>query len=244
MKKIIFSFDDGLLDFYDNVFPILRKYNISATLNVITGFSDKNIKTDYNCCSINQLKELLDYGIELANHSNDHVCPEPIEGYDIAQKKLNTWFPKNIIYGIATPYTQQIPEHFYEWCHNNKVKYIRLGDIGYKRLFQKKIVKKGLVSYFRIYCHNNSHYIKRKGIKIVYSIPIWADKPAEYYKNIIEVSSFNPKITFMFHSIFDSEEEFKSCPYPEGAWTISKLEDLIKWILDKGYKICRQCDTL
>ena len=34
MKYVVFSFDDGRKDFYTNALPILRKYNLLATVNV------------------------------------------------------------------------------------------------------------------------------------------------------------------------------------------------------------------
>ena len=244
MKRIVFSFDDGLSDFYSNVFPILKKYKIKATLNVITGFSDKSVESNYDCCSVEQLHELVSYGIEIANHSNDHLSQEPITGYDIAQKKLIKWFPNQPIVGVATPYTQGVQRNFYKWCRQNNIKYVRLGDIDYRFYIQKIAVKMGLVSYFRTYCFNNSHYKKKNGTKIIYSFPVFANKDVDFYKKIVEVCSFNPKITFMFHSLFDSEKYFETCPYPKGAWTTQKFEELVKWALSRKYKICRQCDTL
>lgn len=243
MKKIIFSFDDGLEDFYQNVFPILKKYNIKATLNVITGFSDKTFINEYCCCTKEQLGELLSYGIELANHSDNHVYPENIDGYDVAQKKLNKWFPNNKVIGVVTPYTQNPPSEIYKWCNDNSIRYIRIGDIGCTK-FQQFLIKKRLISHFRLYCFNNSHYKKREGIKIVYSFPVFASEPVSYYKKIIEASCLNPKITFMFHSILASEKQFASCPYPKGAWTTKKFEELVQWILKKGYKICCQSEAI
>lgn len=38
MKTVILTFDDSRLDFYTNVFPLLKEFNIPATLNVITDF--------------------------------------------------------------------------------------------------------------------------------------------------------------------------------------------------------------
>lgn len=244
MKKIIFSFDDALLDFYTNVFPILKKYGVKATLNVITGFSDKTVPSDYRCCSIEQLKEMSDYGIEIANHSDDHVFPEPLEGYDLAQKKLQKWFPDIQVCGVATPFTQQVPTGFFEWCIDNGIKYVRLGDCAPTRKIQRFIIKSQLISHRRIYCINNSHYSKKNKVKVIYSFPIMANKSADEYKSIIELCSFNPRVTLMFHSLVKSGDKCNECQYPEGAWTINKFEELVEWILKKGYKICRQCDTI
>ena len=244
MKNIIFSFDDALLNFYENVFPILKKYNIKATLNVITGFTDGTINTDYDCCSISQLNEMLDYGIELTNHSDDHLCPEPLDGYDKAQKKLVKWFPNYNVCGVVTPFTQPVPEHFFEWCKPNKIKYVRLGDTEYIKPIQKMLLKLKLISRFRFYCHNNSHYSRKKGVKIVNSFPIFENKPIEYYERIISLCHLNPKITFFFHSVVKNESDIENCIYPETAWTTSKFEKFVQWIIENGYNICRHMDTI
>ncbi|MCX7622827.1 MAG: polysaccharide deacetylase family protein [Thermomicrobium sp.] len=39
-KPIVLTFDDGYRDFYENAWPILRKYGFHATIFVITGFLD------------------------------------------------------------------------------------------------------------------------------------------------------------------------------------------------------------
>ena len=43
MKYVVLSFDDGRRDFYVNAFPILMKYKLVATLNVITDYVGKKI---------------------------------------------------------------------------------------------------------------------------------------------------------------------------------------------------------
>ena len=37
-KTVILTFDDGYIDFYYNAYPILKKYNFSGTVFIITGF--------------------------------------------------------------------------------------------------------------------------------------------------------------------------------------------------------------
>ncbi len=67
-KSIILTFDDGYEDFYTDVFPILRKYNVPAVQYVISGFIDKpNYMTD------KQLKEVIESGlVEIGAHTVDH----------------------------------------------------------------------------------------------------------------------------------------------------------------------------
>lgn len=77
MKYVILSFDDGRKDFYINAFPILKKYGLSATLNVITGYIGRSDLSQYGhefseCVNWEELDEMHEYGIEIANHSTDH----------------------------------------------------------------------------------------------------------------------------------------------------------------------------
>ncbi len=67
-KPVILSFDDGYRDFYTDVFPILKKYNVRAIEYVVTGFLDKpnNLKRP-------QLAEIIGSGlVEIGGHTVDH----------------------------------------------------------------------------------------------------------------------------------------------------------------------------
>ncbi|WP_165366188.1 polysaccharide deacetylase family protein [Brumimicrobium glaciale] len=54
-KQLILTFDDGFEDFYYNAFPLLKKHNIPAVLNVVVNC----IKTDYQIWT-QQLNDTLD----------------------------------------------------------------------------------------------------------------------------------------------------------------------------------------
>lgn len=80
-KPIILSFDDGYLNTYVNVMPLLEKYGFKIVLAVIgkavdefTAQPDENI--DYSCISWDQLGQMLATGlVEVENHSYDlHKC--------------------------------------------------------------------------------------------------------------------------------------------------------------------------
>lgn len=67
-KSVILTFDDGYEDFYTDVFPILKKYKVTAVQYVISGFIDKpNYMTD------TQLREIIKSGlVEIGAHTVDH----------------------------------------------------------------------------------------------------------------------------------------------------------------------------
>ncbi len=66
-KKVLITVDDGFASFYENGIPLLEKYQMKATLYVNTesvGWSDY--------LSWEQLKELMDKGVEIGSHSHRH----------------------------------------------------------------------------------------------------------------------------------------------------------------------------
>lgn len=66
--KIALTFDDGYEDFYDDVFPILKRQNVKATVYVITDFINKPgfLTTD-------EIKELIASNlVEIGSHTLSH----------------------------------------------------------------------------------------------------------------------------------------------------------------------------
>lgn len=67
-KPIILTFDDGYRDVYTNAFPILKKYNMKATLYIISGYlnGEYYLTTD-------MVKELAEHPlIEIGSHTVNH----------------------------------------------------------------------------------------------------------------------------------------------------------------------------
>ena len=75
MPQISLSFDDSRRDFYTNVFPLLKKYNVPATLNVITARVEKTDpnNADRHYLTVAEVQEFAVSGlVEMANHSANH----------------------------------------------------------------------------------------------------------------------------------------------------------------------------
>lgn len=66
-KPVWLTFDDSLWDFYDVAYPILKKYNMHATNNVITG----TVGNSGNL-TLDQMKEMKQNGISLESHTVNH----------------------------------------------------------------------------------------------------------------------------------------------------------------------------
>lgn len=67
-KSVMITFDDGYNDNYSNAFPILKKFNMNATIFVISSLVDT---APYMTSS--QVKELSDYGIDIQSHTANHA---------------------------------------------------------------------------------------------------------------------------------------------------------------------------
>lgn len=66
-KLIALTFDDGYASFYNKAFPILKKYNFNATTFIIT-----DMVNTPNHMTWQQLRKLLNGGIEVGSHSQTH----------------------------------------------------------------------------------------------------------------------------------------------------------------------------
>lgn len=68
-KPVLLTFDDGYRDFYTDVFPILKKYRIKATVYIVPGFIDGP-----NSMYFWQLKEISESGlVDIGAHTMNHV---------------------------------------------------------------------------------------------------------------------------------------------------------------------------
>ncbi|PRR78607.1 Poly-beta-1,6-N-acetyl-D-glucosamine N-deacetylase precursor [Clostridium liquoris] len=67
-KSLVITFDDGYLDNYKYAYPILKEFNLKATIFVIAD----NIDKDNRSMNSGQLKELQSNGIDIQSHTLKH----------------------------------------------------------------------------------------------------------------------------------------------------------------------------
>lgn len=67
-KSVLLTFDDGYMDNYTNAFPILKEFNMNATIFVISNYLDGK---EY--MSPNAVREMSDYGIDIESHTVSHL---------------------------------------------------------------------------------------------------------------------------------------------------------------------------
>jgi peptidoglycan/xylan/chitin deacetylase (PgdA/CDA1 family) len=78
-KTIVLTFDDGYADFYYSALPILSRYNLTATLYVVTGCVGKTAlwlrrerQTGQPMLTWKQIAEISNSGIECGAHTHSH----------------------------------------------------------------------------------------------------------------------------------------------------------------------------
>lgn len=67
-NTVVITFDDGTADIYQNALAVLKQYGFPATIFMVSGYIGKE-----KFLSLAQLKEMQNYGIDIASHTQTHV---------------------------------------------------------------------------------------------------------------------------------------------------------------------------
>ncbi len=156
-KPLIISFDDTYQSIFDYAFPIMRKFNYSGVLFVISDYIGKinsweayKIQRNFQHADLGMIKAMLDYGFEIASHGKTHeylpflstekTKNELNESKSFLEKTFNTE-----IISFCYPYGR----------YSNKV-IEQVTDAGYK-------CASGNL-YFNHYNCNNNYCLQRRSI--------------------------------------------------------------------------------
>lgn len=128
-KTIALTFDDGYENFYDNVFPLLKKYNLKANLYIITSAIGKD-----KYLTESEIKEMSDSSlVSIGSHTENHVPltyfgeKDIINELQFSKQKLEK-ITGNEIKIISYPngnyddYIIALTKYYYEFALNTKAK--------------------------------------------------------------------------------------------------------------------------
>jgi peptidoglycan/xylan/chitin deacetylase (PgdA/CDA1 family) len=68
-KSVILTFDDGYVDHYEQVLPLLKAYNMTGTFFIITQFADQNAP---GYMSWEQIADMAAQGMSMESHTRTH----------------------------------------------------------------------------------------------------------------------------------------------------------------------------
>jgi len=223
-KSIVITFDDGFLDNWVFAFPILKKYNMKATIYVNPSFVDKrNIirptiddvwsnKLDldeldwWGYLSWDEMKKMEETGlIDIQSHAYTHTwyfC-----GYTI----VDFYHPHAPYYWL---YWNEFPEKKSQWLTEYNEEDIEYGRPIYahgkalvsRQYFEDTNIKEELVSY-----------VKKKGNRTFFESPDWKKKLFNIASNYISKNKLKGEM--------ESEKQYEQRIYYELAESKKQIED-------------------
>lgn len=244
MKTIILSFDDARSDFYSRAFPILKRYEIPSTLNVITrimsdmpGHIDREGKHYVGGC-IKELQECYKSGlVEIACHGATHKnTREDVEQNIIDLRKVGI---SESVFGFASPGCG-ITEHnkndngIWNLVEEGKLLYVRSG-ISIRRegrlytalsLIDRNVHSNKLFLYLnkRNLILNKEYLCKR----VLPSVTIYSYTQLPQIIYFIENMPDSSIVILMFHSVLYKGDD--GYGYDRFCWDAELFDSLCAWL--------------
>lgn len=231
MKYIILSFDDGTKDFYDRALEILKKYNLTAVLNVV---SDRVNTNESEYVSWKEIRECKKCGIEIANHSAKHT--NELEDIICGAKEIQMHLGTTEAIGFASPNSgvcQTNIDFYQDLLESGHTAYIRSGNQlkrdGYFYAFLYFVYK--YTAWKKIfYWYNRRNIIKlnEKPTDIFPSITCNRDNTMAQIIYSVEKMPDNTACIIMLHRILEKSDN----GYKKLKWsnTVEDFEFLCNYL--------------
>lgn len=144
--KALLFFDDGRTSAYSEAYPVLKEYDMPATVPVITGQVG-----DQGRASLDQLKELQSAGWEMCSHTSSHTSLHDISRLTAEQEIANAkqWLVDNGFETgsrwLAYPYGgwNEAVANFAQKHHDLAFRYMGSRSIGSSQVTQPMTVSRG-----------------------------------------------------------------------------------------------------
>lgn len=245
-KYVVFSFDDGLIDFKLHALPILIKYNFKNTINIISGYSDKTSIISNNYLPIEDIIYLHKKGFEIANHTNSHCRGGSYIEMEECNNKINSWISSNTTLGIVMPK--------YVKPSKDALKYIKKETPPYVTYSHKEPIYKNFLKRLRLKSimairkdelgslnYKVATFTYKKGSKLFNRVEVGHMVDPNNLYEALKVIKRGYCITLCFHSITN---EYNSCDYPKGAYTIDQFDKLCSLISsNNSFKVITQIEA-
>lgn len=147
-KPVVITFDDGYVDNYTNAFPILEKYEYTATVFMVSSYIDGK-----GFLSWSQLKELAASGWEIEGHTITHPYLSKVDEATLRQELKSS---KELLEkGLGKP----VDFFAHPYGDYNSVVTQAIKDTGYLMAFTTKRgwanPKEDALEVKRVYCYAN-----------------------------------------------------------------------------------------
>ena len=242
MRYVVLSFDDGRKDFFTQAFPILQKYGLPATLNVITNYADDT--TQHNSALLGSmswpdLETCRNHGIEIANHSANHTnqISEIIRG----AKRLQSQFHSGEAFGFSSPFSGICKKNLKEWIpliDDGILCYIRSGNPLRQQNFYYKLLYflyRFTNSSWAYYLFNKRNYIPLSRIDqhfLFPSITCNKDNSIEQLFFFLEKMPDNTASIIMLHSVLPEDQ--KIIRYGKWSHSLSEFEQICAYLSENS----------
>lgn len=251
-KYVILSFDDGREDTYKNAYFILKKYGLMCTVNITTDFIENPSKYNKFASAANKsmkienIKEMLKDGFEIANHSAHHI--NTADDVKIANNSLMEWGIDISEVGFASPFsylTKDNGQDIYALLENKQLSYIRSGiqvrrqSVWYKILY---IIHRFIRLNDLFYLLNRKQIIRMPvDNRFVSGISITKDTTVEELKKFIRRMPDKTAIILIFHSVLEKTHE--GYGVDKWFWDKDKFEEFCVYLKNNpGVETIRTID--
>lgn len=253
MKTVVLSFDDARSDFYDRVFPVLKRYGIPATLNVISGYVNGNAEVSFPSAAkgmtVDEVVESQQSGlVEIACHGATHVntrvdvennIKELVDmGVDVTD--IGFASPNSVI-TISTLNKEGIGDLLNE----GKLLYVRSGI-----QIRREGVLYSALSLIDRYIHNrhlfwrlNKNNVFDNTPSVIPSVAVFSHTSFDQIRHLIQRMPQESNVILMFHSILaQGDDGYGKDRY---YWDLKKFESLCSYLnTQKDISICKTSDLL
>ncbi|MGD0780826.1 MAG: polysaccharide deacetylase family protein [Dehalococcoidales bacterium] len=204
-------FDDAFTNQYDVALPVLLEYNFKATFGVITDHINKGHDI-MEYMSANQLRDLANYGMDIASHTKTHVHLRSLSDEqlrnELAESKKDL---ENLGFEVST-----LIYPFYEWDDR----------IIEQAIAANYTCARGGWTQERVYSTNTTDPKAR------YRVAAWqiTNQDMNSFKSIVEQAGPNTAVCLVYHLISDDGPEATSTP-------VANFKEQMAYLKNAGFTV-------